>query len=455
MARRVRVFVEDVSQHILLKSIDELKLFQDEEDYKIFLQLVDELSKKFKFEIHSYTLSLTYFECLGTPKTVDSISRFIQNLSRNYVLYYNKKYQRTGTIWDGRYKASLVSKEYLFAVMKYIEQQDSLYSSKEKNLFAKKDSIVTFHPLYKALGYTDDKRVQKYKGIFFDVLDDQTKEFIKNSLEKQLVTGSVDFVKNLEKMIGISLIKKRGRPKKQIKEKKMYKNLVVLDKEKHKSLKVKPMDSLDFAEGLAFVPVLANEVELVGQAFPIVFTKEEEPSLIALVSLGGESLAIKDGKWITGYVPLFLRRYPFSLASTKENPEQKLVLIDEDSKLVNKKEGKSLFDKNGEATQTLTHAINFLNEFEKQAVITKNVAKLIADSGILEDREITVGEGEEAKTLVDGFRVVNREKLNELSDDVLADWVRKGIINMIEAHVKSLNHIDELFKLAMQKQNIK
>ena len=459
MARKIRVFIKDISQHILLKSIEELILFQDDEDYQTFLYFLESQSKKFKFFIHAYILKPTYVELLGTPEIEDSLSKFMQNLSRNYVVYYNKKYNRTGTIWEGRYKSSLVENKYIFDVMKYIEQQaskDYQYSSIHKNLFGKKDNIIIFHNMYKKLGYTSKVRNQKYNEVFNQPLDDKIKQFIKVSLDKQLVTGSVEFIKKIENLVGRSLMsKRRGRPRKN-KEKKMYKNLVVLDKEKHKNLKMKKMENLEFARNVAYIPVMASEVELIGQVFPIVFTSDENPNLVALVSLGGENLAItEDGKWISNYVPLFLRKYPFSLASTKENPEQRIVLIDEDSDLLNKKSGTALFTKDGEHTEALTHSIKFLHAYEEQNMITKKIAKIISDAGILEDREITVGEGEESKALVEGFKVVNRDKLNELSDDILADWVRKGIMNMIEAHIKSLSHIETLFKLAMQKQNIK
>jgi putative transposase len=233
----------------------------------------------------------------------------------------------------------------------------------------------------------------------------------------------------------------------------MYNNLVVLDKEKHSELKINPLENLEFAKNSVFVPVIANEILQIGAAFPVVFTSEENPSLVSLVSLGGDSLAINnENKWITSYVPSFFRKYPFSLASTKENPNQKVILIDEESKLFSKTKGKQLFEKSGEQSETLKHAINFLTAHEKDMVITKNVAKLIKDSGILEDREISVGEGEEKKILVNGFKVVDREKLNALSDDILADWVRKGIIGLIDVHLKSLDNIQTLFNLAQQRQ---
>ena len=458
MARKTRIFVENLSQHVILKSIDALVLFKDAQDYATFLTIVEELLLKHKVAIHAYILMDNYFEFLATPCYDTSLSKFMQSLGRRYVGYYNKKYKRVGTLWEGRYRASLVEdSRYLFQVMSYIERlapMDYPYSSIGKNLYTQKSAIVSSHQLYKELAYTDTLRAKKY-AEFFAVQESDS--FIEATLLKQLITGTPEFICHLEKVVGMTLSQRgRGRPKKEIKNqrKKMYKNLVVLDKKQHKELKLSPMQELSFAKDSAFMPVVANEVPLVGAAFPIVFTADAAASLVALVSLGGESLAINaEGKWITSYVPSYLRKYPFSLAGTQENPEQKVVLIDEKSSLFSKSKGKQLFKKDGSQSETLANAINFLTAHENEAVVTANVAKLIADSGILEDREISVGEGDEKKVLVNGFRVVNREKLNALSDDVLADWVRKGIIALIDAHIKSLDNIQALFNIAHQRQN--
>lgn len=461
MARKVRVFVENTSQHIILKSLSNITLFKDTQDYTTFMDILKELNINHEVSIHAYVLMPKYFEFLATPLLAESLSKFMQSLGRKYVGYYNKKYNRSGTLWDGRYKASLVEDAlFMFDVMKHIEKKapkSHTFSSIGKNLFNKDDGVVSFHELYKKLGYTDAQRQEKYLNFFNSRVNKQKDSFITTALEKQLVTGSDAFIQNLENLIGMTLVSKsKGRPKKQTqqKRKKMYKNLVVLDKEQHKELKISPLENLSFAKQSAFVPVVANEVALVGAAFPVVFTADENPSLVSLVSLGGESLAINaDGKWITSYVPSFFRKYPFSLASTKENPDQKVILIDEESSLFSKSKGKQLFRKNGEQSETLSHAIEFLTTHENQTIVTKNVAKAIAESGILEDREISVGEGDEKKVLVNGFKVVNKEKLNALSDDILADWVRKGIITLIDAHLKSLDNIQALFNLAQQRQN--
>ena len=330
------------------------------------------------------------------------------------------------------------------------------YSSIHNNLLNEKDKIVTPHRVYRDLGYRDEDRIKRYSQIFYLPIDIEKEKFIISCLEKQLITGSKSFVLKLERLIGITLRERqRGRPKKNIEGRKnMYKKLAVLDKKAHSNLKVQSMRDLNFAKENSFIPVMATEVALVGSTFPIVFTAGENPSLVALVSLGGESLAINhEGKWITNYIPAFIRKYPFSIAGTKENPQQKVILIDEESDLVSTIDGNELFLEEGEQSKTLKNAINFLTNYENNMTITQNVAKVIYDSGILEEREIAVGEGDEKQILVNGFRVVDRDKLNSLSDDILADWVRKGIISLIDAHIKSLEHINTLFDLAQQRQS--
>lgn len=461
MSRKSRIFIAQVPMHILLSSLNALLLFKERSDYVEFMQIVQELYKKYGIDIHAYVLLPDCFEFLATPKDLDSLPKFMQSLGRRYVSYFNKKYERNGTILAGRYKASLVEDNlYLFSVMNYIEQRASTdyeFSSVGKNLFAKYDPIVSQHDLYKKFAYTDQERIKQYKTIFQKPLAQEETDFISICLQKQLVTGSDSFIKRLEELTGTNLAsKQRGRPKKQtsIIRKKMYKNLVVLDKEQHKEFKINPLESLEFAKETTFIPVVANEVALVGLTFPVVFTADESPSVVALVSLGGTSLAINhEGKWVSSYVPSYLRKYPFSLASTQENPEQKVVLIDDASELFSKSKGKKLFQKDGEASETLQNAIRFLTAHENEMQITKNVAKILLESGILEDREISVGEGDEKKILVNGFKVIDKEKLNALSDDILADWVRKGIITFIDAHLKSLENIQQLFNMAQKRQN--
>ncbi|WP_458699911.1 SapC family protein [Sulfurospirillum sp. 1307] len=473
MARKIRLFFEDVALLIVVKSLNKEAIFKDEEDYNFYLSLLEKLSSNLHVDIHSYSLSTEYIHLLGMFGQKDSLSRFMQSLNLNYINYYNKKYNRNGTLWEGRYKSSLVEDKFILSVMSYIEsfslreckidkQNPFKFTSHSKNAYANYDPIIRENEMYKLLGKDSKDRSLLYKKSFNKfILDKDLMNFIKNNLDKQTLTGSPEFYKKIEERVGDTILKKRGRPKnkKNQKEKEgkdMYNKLVVLDKEKHKSLKVTPLENLNFAKDLKFIPILANEIAMVSEIFPVVFTSDEIPSLVALTSLGKENLAINDeGKYISRYVPAFLRKYPFSLANTKEDSEQKVILIDEEASNVSKSKGKQLFNKEGEQTEVLKNAINFLTDYEKQNLNTQAVIKAIKDSGILEDREISVGEGEEKKVLINGFQVVNKDKLNALDDETLALWVRKGIITFIDKHLESLSKIEILFKLASQNQQTK
>ncbi len=229
----------------------------------------------------------------------------------------------------------------------------------------------------------------------------------------------------------------------------MYKKLVPLDKENHKTLKLNQLDNLNFAKDTAFAPVLLSEIANISLTFPIVFTDDENPIMTMLMSLGTGNLALnEDGKWITRYIPSFIRKYPFEIVSKKDEPEQKIILIDEEAKVFSKTKGKQLFKKNGNHSETLEKAINYLqfysNEFEKMKAFAREISK----SGILETTQISVGEEENKKILVQGFKIINKEKLYSLDDEILASWVRSGIISLIDIHLKSLNNIQTLFNLA-------
>lgn len=453
MGRKVRVFLEDTPQHIYIESLSDVEIFRDNSDCELFYENMLTLSKKNSLNIHSYTFMKNFIEFVATPETVESLPKFMQSLGKTYVTYYNKKYNRTGTIWSGRYKSSIVEpKIYLLPVMRYIESFSSQYSSHPRNALAQKDPLIVFHEQYKTLGFTDEVRIKEYNSIELSL---EKAEFISQSVAKQTVTGSDYYIKELEKKIGEKLTpRKRGRPKtEKEKAKKMYKNLVVLDKAKHQDLKIKPLADLNFAKGMKFIPTLIKETGNIGATFPVVFTSDEKPGLVSIVSLGGDNLAINaEGKWITSYVPSLLRKYPFNLASTKEDANNKVILIDEESELFSTSEGAALFNEDGTASEALENAKNFLIGFEQEANLTSNVLGVIAESGILEEREISVGEGDEKKVLVNGFKVVSEEALYKLSDDVLADWARKGILRFIDEHIKSLNHINTLFKLVSNNQ---
>ena len=122
MARLVRVSPVGVPQHIVQRGNNRQVCFGGEEDMKAYLNWLKEFSKKYKVDVHARVLMTNHVHILCTPQEEGGISRMMQSIGRMYVRYYNYTYQRSGTLWEGRFKSSLVQSErYLLELYRYIE----------------------------------------------------------------------------------------------------------------------------------------------------------------------------------------------------------------------------------------------------------------------------------------------------------------------------------------------
>ena len=137
----------------------------------------------------------------------------------------------------------------------------------------------------------------------------------------------------------------------------------------------------------------------------------------------------------------------------KDNPEERAVAIDVEAPHLSREFGIELFDENSNQTKFLKDTIQFLTSYEQDAMKSKMIAKIVLDAGILEERELSIGEGEEKRVLAKGFKVVDIDKLNALDDATLASWVRNGTIAFINLHIKSLDNMQNLMNLLFQKNN--
>lgn len=122
MARLPRLNMPGVPQHVIQKGNNRKACFFDEQDYKVYLLKLKEYSQKLEVSVHSFVLMTNHVHLLMTPTEGNGVSRLMQSLGRYYVRYINKKYERTGTLWEGRYKSTLIDTEkYLLFVSQYIE----------------------------------------------------------------------------------------------------------------------------------------------------------------------------------------------------------------------------------------------------------------------------------------------------------------------------------------------
>ncbi len=122
MARLPRLNLPGIPQHVVQRGNNRQVCFFAEQDYTVYLSKLKEYSQKYKVAVHSYILMTNHVHLLLTPEEGDGVSRLIQSLGRYYVRYVNQTYGRSGTLWEGRYKSTLVdSDNYFLTVSRYIE----------------------------------------------------------------------------------------------------------------------------------------------------------------------------------------------------------------------------------------------------------------------------------------------------------------------------------------------
>ena len=214
MARRPRLYVEGCSYHVIQRGNNRDACFFDEADYKVYLDDLKESSIKNGVSVHAFVLMTNHVHILATPVDETGISRMMQGVGRRYVGYVNHTYGRTGTLWEGRYKSTLVDHDnYLLAVSRYIElnpvragmvdhASEYPWSSYQGNALGKEIELLREHDLYKKLGDTPEERQKAYRSLFKGHMSNKTLEEIRYSINKGWVLGDCRFKEQIEKVSG-------------------------------------------------------------------------------------------------------------------------------------------------------------------------------------------------------------------------------------------------------------
>jgi len=226
MARLPRLAVANHQHHVLQRGNDNRIIFHDENDIAAFRLALLSASQKFEVAIHAYVLLPTQFNLLVTPKTGESLGKMMQWLGRHYVPYFNRRYQRSGTLWQGRYKSLVIdSADYFMLCNRYIESSpvwaglvshpgDYPNSSYLHHVGALIDPLISDHSLYWNLGNTPFQREAAYRQMAEQALTlKEIGEFTKATLNGWPL-GSPKFKSGLEKQANRRIAPlKRGRPK--------------------------------------------------------------------------------------------------------------------------------------------------------------------------------------------------------------------------------------------------
>jgi putative transposase len=177
VARLPRLAIAGQPHHLIQRGTNRQLIFRDGADFARMIQLLGDHSRKSDVAIHAYVLMGNHFHLLVTPTSASGLSTLMQGVGRAYVRYFNDRYQRTGTLWEGRFKGTVINSErYLFICMAYIELNpvraaivatpgEYHWSSYLHNIGVRRDPLVREHSLFWALGNTPFAREAAYRQI--------------------------------------------------------------------------------------------------------------------------------------------------------------------------------------------------------------------------------------------------------------------------------------------------
>ncbi|MBW8894015.1 MAG: transposase, partial [Burkholderiales bacterium] len=225
MARLPRLILPGQPHHVILRGNNRQAIFFSDHDREHLLATLAEATAQYRVAVHAYVLMDNHLHLLLTPPTADALSRMMQSLGRRYVGWFNARHQRSGTLWEGRFRAGLIEGErHLLACMRYIELNPVRaglcteaaqwpWSSAAHHLGLARSSLVIEHELYWSLGNTPFEREHAYREFVAQgVPSSELTQFTDAALRGRPV-GSETFLKPLTIDHGAIVIQRpRGRP---------------------------------------------------------------------------------------------------------------------------------------------------------------------------------------------------------------------------------------------------
>lgn len=197
MPRALRTIVSGQPLHITQRGIDRCSIFHEESSFRLFLLMLREESCRCQCTIHAYVLMTNHVHLLLTPSDPAGPSRMMQAVGRRYVRLYNEQRERTGSLWDGRFRSRrIMSEQHMLACMRYIElnpvraglcgrPERYPWSSFRHNADGQSDPIVTSHSLYRDLGTSAERRRLAYSALFEHAIDSHVVSAIRCSTGKR------------------------------------------------------------------------------------------------------------------------------------------------------------------------------------------------------------------------------------------------------------------------------
>ncbi|NCA71447.1 MAG: transposase [Sphingobacteriia bacterium] len=213
MARLPRFVLPGYPQHVIQRGNNQQRILFDEEDYWLIWEKIGAACAKFGCELHAYVLMPNHFHLLLTPSENNSIGKLMQYVGRYYVQHFNARHERTGTLWEGRYRATLIDpKQFLLPISHYIESNpvranlvanpgDYAWSSYGANARGDEDPLITSHREYERLGRSAKTRRAAYAEQAQIASDEATLKRIRDATNKAWVLGDEAFCSQIDTLL--------------------------------------------------------------------------------------------------------------------------------------------------------------------------------------------------------------------------------------------------------------
>ena len=225
MARLPRLTLSGYAHHVIQQGNNKQPIFLSSGNYQFFLTLLEEKAHQFKVALHAYVLMPNHFHLLATPTTDVGLPQMMQAIGRHYVRYFNDAQGRTGTLWEGRYRSTLIEAErYLLDCMVFMDLNpvrtgltgqagDYFWSSYSHYVGLRNDKLITPHTLLWTLGNTPFEREAAYAEMVQAGLRMDQQVALTRSVRSGWALGNADFVTELQKKTTRRVLKNQpGRP---------------------------------------------------------------------------------------------------------------------------------------------------------------------------------------------------------------------------------------------------
>jgi putative transposase len=227
MPRRARVVLSNVPLHLIHRGNNRQACFFTDQDYCFYLGWIAECATKAGCRIHAYVLMTNHVHLVVSLERAAAPGEMMKALGQRYVQYVNRRYQRSGTLWEGRYRSCPIQAEdYLLACQRYVELNpvragmvehpaEYSWSSYRANAQGEADPLVQPHERYLALGLSPAARQAAYRDLFRDELDRGLVDDIRRATNGNFALGSSRFAEQIATTLGRRVVPARaGRPRK-------------------------------------------------------------------------------------------------------------------------------------------------------------------------------------------------------------------------------------------------